>query len=548
MPWAALPCWPFNVFPVCVTRFPVPLSISDFFENASVAQLALLLCGRQTGAAGPQDAATPIPPRDRTRPCPLSPAQQRIWFFRELAPLVPLYNESEAVLLKGELQVEAMERALNVVIARHEILRSTIAVVEEQPSLIVHEEWPLRFKQLEISALEQVQRQAEVERLLVEEPRLPYNLEKEPGIRATLLRLSAREHVFILMMHHLVCDWSSEGVLWREMSAAYHAFVHGEALTLAPLPVQFGDYAAWQQQQTEAVFAGDLEFWERNLKGAPGLLELPSDRPRPPELSYRGARRRFCFGGPLVEALRDCSRRERVSLFTVFAAALDVVLYRYTGREDILLGIPLADRERAELQPLIGFLLHTQVLRARLSDGLSCRELLAQVQKAVLELYSHSAAPFDRVVNRLQPERNLSYSPLFQVMLNWRDRDQLLSVIGMDGLEVESLLAESRTSKFDLTVMLTDCGEEVWMELEYGVDLFDAGRMERLAGHYETVLEALAAGPERPLRDLPLLTATERLQLAEYNQTLVPNAEARCVHELIEEASRSRPGCGGGRV
>ena len=514
-------------------KLPITLSLSDFFENATVAQQAALIRNRlrpdnlssvdSTVAweqellqkAGLPAADEAIPPRDRSLPCPLSPNQQRIWFMEQLNSGVPVYNESEAVRLRGELNIDLVEKALNVIIVRHENLRTTIETTGDEPSAVVHESWPLRLKQIDLSLLPLAQRQAEVERLLIDEPRLPYHLETEPGIRATLLRLGQMEHVLILMMHHLICDWSSEGVLWRELSALYRAGCAGQPLELPALPIQHGDYAVWQQQQmTRKDLAKDLAYWEENLRGAPALLDLPMDKPRrPPTISYRGARQRSRIPSRLTLALRDCSRQEGVSLFTVFTAALDTLLYRYTGQEDILVGIPLADRDRPELQSMIGFLLHTHVLRTQLSGDLSFRELLARVQKGVLDLYAHRSPPFDQVVSRVQPRRNLSYSPLFQVVLNWRDRDQQLSFIGLEGLEVESLLAESRTSKFDLTLMLTDEGDSIDLQMEYSTDLFDDARIERMVEHLRTLLEGAVTNPEQRLADLPLLTSAERHQL-----------------------------------
>ncbi len=454
-------------------KLPVVLSLSDFFENATVAQQAALIRkrlrpdGESTVAweqellqkIGAPAAEETIPLRDRSLPCPLSPNQQRIWFMEQLNSGIPVFNESEGVRLRGDLNTEVLEKALNVIIARHEILRTTIQAVAGQPVATVLESWPLRLKQIDLSSLAPERRESEVERLLIDEPRLPYHLETEPGIRATVLRVGAREYVLILMMHHIICDWSSEGVLWRELSALYRAGCGGQEVELPALPIQHGDVAVWQQQQmTKKKLAEDLAYWEENLRGAPALLGLPSDRPRPSFNTYKGARQRCRLPAKLVQALRDCSQREKTSLFTLFTAALDTLLYRYTGQEDILLGIPLADRDRPELQSVIGFLLHTHVLRTQLGGDLSFRDLLARVQKGVLGLYAHRAAPFDQVVSKVQPQRNLSYSPLFQVMINWRDRDQQLSFIGMDGLEVESLLAESRTSKFDMILILTDGG------------------------------------------------------------------------------------------
>jgi amino acid adenylation domain-containing protein len=543
----------------CVSRvrekLPVNLSLSDFFQHPTIAAQATLIRQRlcpnngapaESGVAwekallqqlGPRAVEEAIPPRNRSLPCPLSPAQERLWFMEQLNSGVPVYNESEAVRLVGKLDIEAMELALNAIIARHEILRSTIRVIGGQPVAVAHESWPLEFKRIDLGAMSASEREAEVQRLLVSEPRRPYDLESSPGIRTTLVRLGPEEHVFILMMHHIICDWSSEGVLWRELSAFYRALLRGEPLNLPPLPIQHGDYAAWQKQQmAEGAFADDLAYWEENLRGAPGLLELPTDRPRPVAITYRGTRKRFQIGSMLVQALRDCSRREKISLFTFFTAALDTLLYRYTGSEDVLVGLPLADRDRPELQSVIGFLLHVHALRTRLSGDMTFRELLARVQKGVLDLYSHCSPPFDQVVSRVQPERNPSYTPLFQVMINWRDRDQQLSFIGMDGLEVESLLAETGTSKFDLTLMLTDDGDDISLEMEYNTDIFDDARIVRMVGHYQTLLEAVADEPNRRLAELPMLTDAEHQQLLiDWNQTAVGYPKDRCVHELVEE-------------
>jgi amino acid adenylation domain-containing protein len=542
-------------------KLPIALSLSDFFENATVAQQAALIRKRlrpddhstleatvdweqevlkQIGSPAIEEV---IPPRDPSKPCPLSPAQERLWFMEQLNSGVPVYNESEAVRLEGKLNVEAMEQALNLIITRHEILRTTIKVINEQPSAVVNEGWRLKIKRLDLLHLSPEQREAEVERLLVEEPRQPYHLESEPGIRATLVQVGAENHVFILMMHHIICDWSSEGVLWRELSALYRLLLRGKPAVLPPLPIQHGDYAAWQKHEmAEGKFAKDLAYWKEKLQGAPALLELPADRPRPGVNSYRGARARFPMGSALVQMLRDCSRDEKVSLFTLFTAALDVLLFRYTGSEDISLGIPLADRDRPELQSIIGFLLHTHVLRIQLSGKTTFRELLAQVQKGVLDLYTHRAPPFDQVVNVVHPERNLSYTPLFQVMINWRDRDQQLSFIGMEGLAVKSLLAETKTSKFDLTFMLTDDEHEIWLEIEYNTDLFDRTRIDHMVGHYQTLMEGIVENPATLLATLPLLMDSERQQLlVDWNQTRLAYPKNRCLHELFEDRVKRAP-------
>ena len=540
-------------------KIPVVLSLSDFFENRTVAQQAALVSRRlhpdslresealANGQAktleeasqhkvGPSISLPAIPPRDRRLPCPLSTAQRRLWFIQQLNPGLPLYNEAEGVRLLGKLNANAMERALNAIVARHEALRTTIDATDNEPLAVVHESWPLQVKKIDLSALAPTERQAEVERLLIDEPRRLYHLETEPGIRATLLRLAPQEHIFILMMHHIFCDRSSLGILWRELAALYRAFCREESLVLPPLPIQYGDYAVWQQQGiTETGTAEDLSFWTENLRGAPQLLELPADRPRPLTLSYRGAKKRFRLNPTLTKALRDSSQREKTSLFTLFNAALNALLYRYTGQEDILMGISIADRERPELQSVIGFLVDTCALRTALSGDMTFRELLARVQNGMLELYRHRAMPFDQVVRKLQRERNQNYSPLFQVMINWRDRNLQLSFIGLEGLVVEPLLAESRTSKFDLQLFITDGGNEIWLEMEYSTDLFDEARILRMLGHYQTLLESAALDPGQRLSELALLTEAERHQLlVEWNDTKVDYPADACLHELFE--------------
>ena len=541
-------------------KLPIRMSLADFFENPTVADQAALIRLRVALAGGAsadasaswrsdlsQDATPPlvedtIPPRDRSLPCPLSPNQRRIWFMEQAVGGEPVYNEAEAVRLTGELKFEVLEKALNVVVTRRENLRTSIRTVDNEPVAFVHDGWRLQVRQIDLSSLTPAERGGEVQRLLIDEPRRPFHIDAEPAIRATLLRLGPTEHILILMMHHIICDWASMGNFWRDLSALYQAGCRGQPLELPALPIQHGDYAVWQHELLRrGAFAEDLTYWEEKLRGAPPLLELPTDRPRPPVMSYRGAKRRFQIPQGLTQALRGCSRQEKVSLFTIFATALNVLLYRYTGQDDVLMGIPLADRDRPEVQTVIGFLLHTHVLRTKLDGDSRFRELLLRVQRDSLDLYVHRSPPFDRVVNALQPPRNSSYSPLFQVMLNWRDRDQLLSFIGLEGLEVELVLAESRTAKFDLTLMLTDGDDSIDLEIEYSTDLFDEARIGRMVGHLCTVLETAAADPGRRLSELSPLTDAERRQLAEWNRTEVPYPKDRCVQQLFEEQVARTP-------
>ena len=522
----------------------VLLSLSDFFKNPTVAQLAALVALRVESTSKKDNVrsiegdkqALQISPRDRSQPCPLSPAQERIWFMNQLITVEPAYNEAEAVRLKGRLDVEALELAFNVVIERHEILRTTIESRDGRPSTTVHESWPLRIKRMSLRHLTASEREQALSELLISEPRLPYRLDIEPSVRVTIVELDEDEHAFILMMHHIICDSASLGILWRELATTYEASLRGRPSPLRPLSIQYGDYAVRQQQPAQQErFAADIAFWLDKLRGAPALLDQPTDRIRPAAFSFRGNKRNFSFDSELADDLRGLCREQRVSLFTVFAAALNAVMHRYTGQNDILVGIPIADRELPELRPLIGFLLDTHVLRTNLSANPKFCELMVDVQQNVADVYSHRAAPFDQVVSALKPERNQSYSPVVQVMLNWRDRDDQPQFIGLPGMVTEGLLAHARTSKFDLTLTLTDTGTIILMEAEYSTDLFDDDRIERLTGHLRTLLKGVVADPEQRVSELPMLTTSERQSLlVEWNATAKEYPRDSCIHELFE--------------
>jgi hypothetical protein len=330
----------------------------------------------------------------------------------------------------------------------------------------------------------------------------------------TVVEIDDEDHAFILMMHHLFCDRASFGILWHELAMLYGASLRGHPAPLPPLPIQYGDYAVWLRHPSQqARVDEDLAFWRETLRGAPALLDQPVDRPRPAVMSFRGDKKPFAFDSMLAKQLRQLCRQQQTSVFTVFAAALSAVMHRYTDQDDILIGIPIADRERPELQPLIGFLVDTHVLRTDLSGNPTFRELMARVQEGLISAYSHRSAPFDQIVATVQPERNPSHSPIFQVALNWRDRDSHAQFIGLPGLACEPLQTQPQTAKLDLTLVLTDDGDKLHLEIEYSSDLFDEARIERLAGHLRTLLEGAAANAEQRLAELPLLTRSERQQL-----------------------------------
>lgn len=549
----------------CIARLrekiPVALSLSDFFDNGTIAKQVVLVIHRlelarereatlsvdrlpiEAGQNEPQIVSSEIPLRDASVPYALSPGQRQLWLTEQLSPGEPLFNESEAVLLVGELNFEALEQAAQTIVSRHEILRTTVHGVDQLPVAVAHAHWSNKIKQIDLSELSSTNRRAALDRLLVEEPRQAFHLESEPGFRLTLVRLGPCEHALILMMHHIISDWASEGVFWREFSALYGSFVSKEPITLSPLTIQYRDYAAWRGQgAAETTFADDLAYWDDNLRGVSDFLDLPTDRPRPAVLSKRGARLRVKLNPTLAKGVRQLAQQSETTLFTVFVAALNVLLYRYTGKDDILVGIPVSDRERNDLQALIGFFLDVHVLRTKISGDMTFRRVVNLVQKRSVELYQHRAVPFVQVIERVQPARSLSYSTLFQVMFIWRNQDQMLPFIGLKGLKVEALLAESRTSKVDLTLFATDCGDEIWLDMEYSTDLFSEARIARMLEHYQTLLQSVVADPDSRVGCVPMLAQAELERLLiDFNRTEVANPTGCRIHDLFQRRAEQSP-------
>ncbi len=436
-----------------------------------------------------------------------------------------------------------LEQAFNKVVSRHEILRSTVVLQDGEPAMLLHESWPLHLKKIDLSALAGEALESRIKQLLLEEPERPFQLLNEPGIRVTVLELGPEDHVIILMMHHLVCDRASVDVVWREWSASYSALLQGQAPQLPALTVQHGDFALWQARQlAEGRFEDDLIFWQKKLQGAPPLLELPSDRPRREANRHAGSRKNVRIGNKLVKKLRESSQQAETTLFTLFTAALNVLLFRYCGIDDIVLGVVANNRDRQEFESAVGFLANIHALRTGLSGDSSFREVWRRVQSGLADLCRHQAAPFEEVINRVRPQQSLSFAPIVQVMMDWRDRTQTRTFGGIKGFNAVPLMSQNRTSKFDLTVFLTDEGDDVLIEMEYNTDLFDGDRMERMLGHYGRLLESIIKNPEGRIGELEILTEREREQvLVEWNRTEREYPSGKCVHELFEEQVRRTP-------
>src|SRR3990172_5937896 len=482
-----------------------------------------------------------IPQREVTGPCPLSFAQQRLWFLDQIEPNTPLYNIPTAVRLSGALNIEALQKTLDAIVARHEVLRTTFVSVDGGPVQVIAESRSVEMSVIDLSEWPKAEQGAEVQHLLDEEAKRPFNLSQDLMLRATLLRLGEQDHVLLLVMHHIASDGWSMGVLFRELSALYGAFSSGGPSPLPELPIQYADFAHWQRQWLQGeVLESQLSYWKKQLNGSLPVLELPTDHPRPPVQTFLGAWQSLVLPKALSESLKALSRQEGVTLFMTLLGAFQTLLHRYASQDDVVVGTPVANRNRAEIEGLIGFFVNTLVMRTDLSGNPSFRELLAQVREVALGAYAHQDLPFEKLVEELHPKRDLSRNPLFQVGFVLQNAGR--QALELLGLTLNPLEVGSGTAKFDLTLSMVEGAEGLRGTLEYNTDLFDAATVTRMLGHYQRLLEGIVANPEQRISDLPLLTEAERKQLlVEWNGTKADYPKDKCIHELFEAQVERTP-------
>jgi amino acid adenylation domain-containing protein/non-ribosomal peptide synthase protein (TIGR01720 family) len=471
---------------------------------------------------------------------PLSFAQQRLWFIDQLAPGSPLYNMPVALRVLGPLQGGALARSLSEIQRRHEALRTVFASTHGDPVQIVLPPAEFRLATVDLSSLPEGARERRMLELVAEESGRPFDLSQGPLWRGSLIRLAPREHVMVLVVHHIVSDGWSMGVLVRELMALYPAFAAGRPSSLPELPVQYGDYAVWQRRWLQGeVLDRELAYWRGQLAGSPPVLELPADRPRPSVQTFRGACRYVELPAGVVQRLRAIGRRKGATLFMSLLAGFSMLLARLTGREDLSIGSPVAARKYEELEPLIGFFVNTLVLRVDLSGDPGFEEALARVREVSLAAYMHQEVPFEKLVEELAPERSLAYSPIFQILMVLQNAPR--EEMRVHELEMEGLRLSGTTAKFDLVLSLEEGPASVSGALEYNTDLFDDATMARLLAHFETLLSAAIEHPEARLSDLPLLGEAVRAQLLrEWNDTAVL-LEPLTVHERVGMQSARTP-------
>ncbi|HFX0570153.1 TPA: condensation domain-containing protein, partial [Pseudomonas aeruginosa] len=483
------------------------------------------------------DAVSTIPLADRQQPLALSFAQERQWFLWQLEPESAAYHIPSALRLRGRLDVDALQRSFDSLVARHETLRTRFRL-----------EGGRSYQQVQPAVSVSIEREPFGEEGLIERIQAivvqPFDLERGPLLRVNLLQLAEDDHVLVLVQHHIVSDGWSMQVMVEELVQLYAAYSQGLDVVLPALPIQYADYALWQRSWMEAgEKERQLAYWTGLLGGEQPVLELPFDRPRPARQSHRGAQLGFELPRELVEAVRALAQREGASSFMLLLASFQALLYRYSGQADIRVGVPIANRNRVETERLIGFFVNTQVLKADLDGRMGFDELLAQARQRALEAQAHQDLPFEQLVEALQPERSLSHNPLFQVLFNYQSEARGNGqAFRFDELQMESVQFDSRTAQFDLTLDLTDEEQRFCAVFDYATDLFDASTVERLAGHWRNLLRGIVANPRQRLGELPLLDAPERRQtLSEWNPAQRECAVQGTLQQRFEEQARQRP-------
>ena len=472
---------------------------------------------------------------------PLSFAQQRLWFLHQMDPLSAAYNMPVAFRLSGQLDVGVLQWALNEIVRRHEILRTTFDVLDQQPVQLIAATGNLTLALTDLSSLPAPESEVEAARLATEETERPFDLVRGPLIRALLTRLWTNEHVLLLTMHHIVSDGWSQAVLMNELGVLYEAGVADRRSPLPELSIQYADFAEWQREWLRGeVLDQQMEYWRTHLAGAPASLELPADRPRSPVQSFNGARESFTLSPDLSSRLVELSRREEATLFMTLLAAFNVLLHRYTGETDIVVGTPLANRNRKELETLIGFFVNTLALRTNFSGDPTFRQLLARVREAALGAYAHQDLPFDMLVEELRPVRDPSRNPLFQVMFALQNTPEAAS--RRSELVISPVEVKTTRALFDLTLDVTESGGQLHASLVYNTDLFDASTIQLIAEHFKVLLAGVVADADQPISALPLLTAADfRQLLVDWNDTARELGGEVCVHRLFEQQVERAP-------
>src|SRR5271165_26424 len=517
-------------------RIEVP--VRALFEAPTVASLG----ARLTEAGQGENVPPPMRAVSREEPLALSFAQQRLWFLDRLEEGQSVaYQVPGAIRLEGALRVDALERAFSEIVRRHEVLRTIFGPGEEGPLQLIVPETQTGLSLLDLIDCPEGEHEAELRRRLREEVYKPFDLARGPLLRTRLYRLGEQEHVLFLNMHHIVSDGWSIRVLFRELGMLYAAFCQGQPSPLPELAIQYADYAHWQRDWLHgAALERQLKYWKERLAGAPALLELPTDRPRPPVQTFRGGKVAFTIPKAVAVGLKGVGRGAGATPFMTLYGAFAVLLSRWSGQEDLVIGSPIAGRRHAALEPLIGFLVNTLALRADLSGDPSFWELLGRIKTMTLEAFAHQDLPFEQLVEELQPVRSLSYTPLFQAMLVLQNAP--VEAIDLGELKATPVESGYEVAKFDLMLGLQEAEEGLRGNFNYNADLFDEETIGSMADQFQMLREGIVAEPEGRISELPLLRAAERHRIVvEWNATATEYPKNKCIHELFEEQVERTP-------
>ena len=481
-----------------------------------------------------------IPQRDPAVPVPLSFSQQRLWFLYQFEPENPFYNVPFALRLRGKLDILALDRSFQTLVQRHEILRTTIDDATGDPQQVIHSQGTVTLNHIDISSTPADMLWSQVKQFAQQEAGQPFDLRQGPFLRITLLTLAADEFVLLVTLHHIISDVWSTTILVQEIATLYHAYTQAKPNPLPLLPIQYADFTLWQRQVLQGEYLQtQLTYWQQQFATPPPVLQLPTDRPRPAVQSFRGSHRSCTLSAALTASLKALGQEANATLFMTLLAAFKLLLCRYSGQTDITVGSPIANRNQAAIEGLMGLFLNTLALRTELGGNPSFRELLGRVREVALGAYAHQELPFEKLIELLNLPRNLSHTPLFQVMFILQNPPT--RAFDLSGLTFEVLEPLTETAKFDLTLVTMEVNGCLECGLGYNTDLFDPATMDRLLGHFQTLLEAIVAAPDAPIHQLSFLTPAEWSQLHQWNQTQGQYATDGCLHQLFEAQVRKTP-------
>ncbi|MFM6321924.1 MAG: amino acid adenylation domain-containing protein [Microcystis panniformis] len=482
-----------------------------------------------------------IPSRNPSQLVPLSFSQERLWFLYQLEANGYTYNMAFRFQIEGNLDIDIFRKALETIMQRHELLRTCFQEVDEIPRQIIKPKIQLNLPLVDLQSLSSREQTQELERLTEQEIYTPFDLTQAPLMRTFLVKLKADSYLLFLSLHHSIFDGWSMKVLLQELSRLYEAFLQKQSNPLPDLPIQYGDFAVWQRQQLQGdKLTQEVNYWQQQLTGIPPLLEIPTDHPRPPIQTFKGNNCTFKLSPELSQHLKNISQTSTATLNMTLLTAFNVLLYRYSRQEDIVIGIPSGNRHFPEIEPLIGCFVNTLPIRTQFKENLSFQALLNQVKQVFLEAYEHQDLPLEKVVEVVNPERNISYSPLFQVMFSWEDMLHI-NHFSMADLKLTPVTMNALIAQFDLTLAMQETAEGLVGSFDYNCALFNQDTIERMITHFQTLLEGIAVNPEQSIELLPILPLSEQKLLAQWNQTNIAEHPKVCIHELFEHQVLKSP-------